>query len=44
MTVRGRVIQPQRGTPWMEMEDYRKLYPTFQKLNPNWNPPKQDGK
>ncbi|MEN8715386.1 MAG: sulfatase-like hydrolase/transferase [Verrucomicrobiales bacterium] len=39
----GRIIQPQRGTPWMEMEDYQKLYPTFQKLNPNWNPPKQDG-
>ena len=35
----GKVIQPQRGTPWMEMEDYQKLYPTFQKLKPSWRPP-----
>ena len=35
----GKVIQPQRGTPWMEMEEYRKLYPTFQKLNPSWKAP-----
>lgn len=35
----GKVIQPQRGTPWMEMPEYQKLYPTFQNLKPTWNPP-----
>lgn len=35
----GKVIQPQRGTPWMEMAEYQELYPTFQKLNPSWKPP-----
>ena len=35
----GKVIQAQRGTPWMEMEEYQKLYPTFQKLKPSWKPP-----
>ena len=35
----GKVIQPQRGTPWMEMAEYQKLYPTFQKLKPSWTPP-----
>ena len=35
----GKVIQPQRGTPWMEMAEYQRLYPTFQKLKPSWRPP-----
>ena len=35
----GKVLQPQRGTPWMEMPEYQKLYPTFQELKPSWNPP-----
>ena len=35
----GKVIQPQRCTPWMEMEEYQRLYPTFQKLKPAWKPP-----
>mgnify|MGYP001823069525 CR=1 FL=1 len=35
----GKVIQPQRGTPWMEMTEYQELYPTFQKLKPTWKPP-----
>ena len=35
----GRVIQPQRGTPWMEMAEYQELYPTFQKLKPSWKAP-----
>lgn len=35
----GKVIQPQRGKPWMDMPEYQKLYPTFQKLKPTWKPP-----
>jgi arylsulfatase A-like enzyme len=35
----GKVLQPQRGTPWMDMPQYQKLYPTFQKLKPSWQPP-----
>ena len=35
----GKVLQPQRSTPWMEMPAYQKLYPTFQKLKPTWEPP-----
>lgn len=40
----GKVIQPQRGTPWMEMPEYQELYPTFQKLKPTWKPPGQGRK
>ena len=40
----GKIIQPQRGTPWMEMEEYRKLYSTFKKLKPAWNPPRKGKK
>lgn len=36
----GKVLQPQRGTPWMEMPEYQKLYPNFQKLKPSWDPPR----
>ena len=35
----GRVIQRQRGTPWFEMDAYRKQYSTFKRLKPSWNPP-----
>ena len=35
----GRVVQPQRGTPWFEMEEYQQHYEKFQKLKPEWNPP-----
>lgn len=35
----GRVLQPQRGTAWMEMQEYQTLYSTFRKLKPDWNPP-----
>ncbi|WP_338690828.1 sulfatase-like hydrolase/transferase [Haloferula helveola] len=35
----GTVIQPQRGTPWMAMPEYQKLYPTFQKLKSSWELP-----
>lgn len=35
----GRVIQPQRGTPWFEMEEYKQHYETFKRLKPSWNPP-----
>jgi arylsulfatase A-like enzyme len=35
----GHVIQAQRGTPWFEMDAYRKQYSTFQRLKPSWNPP-----
>ena len=35
----GRVIQPQRGTPWFEMEAYKQRYDLFQQLKPSWNPP-----
>jgi len=40
----GKVLQPQRGTPWMEMPEYQKLYPTFQKLKPTWSPPSENKK
>ena len=35
----GKVLQPQRGAPWFEMEEYQALYPTFQKLKPAWKRP-----
>ncbi len=35
----GKVIQPQRGEPWFEMEAYRQHYQTFANLKPGWNPP-----
>ena len=35
----GRMIQPQRGTPWFEMEEYKLRYDLFQQLKPSWNPP-----
>lgn len=35
----GRVIQPQRGTPWFAMEEYQQHYDTFQQLKPEWSPP-----
>lgn len=41
---RGKFLQPQRGRPWMEMPEYQKRYPTFQKLKPSWNPPKRGKK
>jgi hypothetical protein len=37
----GRVIQPQRGERWYAMEAYQQLYPTFQKLKPEWTPPSE---
>lgn len=37
----GRVIQPQRGTPWFAMEEYQQHYETFQRLKPEWSPPGQ---
>ena len=40
----GKVIQPQRGKPWFEMEEYQKHYETFMKLNPRWNPPGKENK
>jgi arylsulfatase A-like enzyme len=35
----GKVLQPQRSEKWEEMPEYRKLFPTFQKLKPTWEPP-----
>ena len=35
----GRVIQPQRGDRWEEMEEYQRLYDTFAKLKPGWKAP-----
>ncbi len=40
----GKVIQPQRGKPWFEMEEYEQHYETFMKLKPGWNPPGKDKK
>jgi arylsulfatase A-like enzyme len=40
----GKVLQPQRGRPWMEMPEYQKLYPTFKKLKPTWIPPREGEK
>jgi arylsulfatase A-like enzyme len=35
----GKVIQPQRGAEWFEMQEYQELYDIFAKLKPGWNPP-----
>jgi len=40
----GRVIQPQRGENWSQMEAYRKHFETFAKLKPGWTPPKESKK
>ena len=40
----GRVIQPQRGAEWFDMQEYRDLYDTFAKLKPGWIPPSKGKK
>ncbi len=38
----GKVLQPQRSEKWEEMEGYQALSPTFQKLKPDWRPPRKN--
>ena len=40
----GRVIQPQRGAEWFDMQEYQDLYDTFAKLKPGWIPPSKGKK
>ena len=40
----GKVIQPQRSALWSDMEEYKKLYELFARLNPNWKAPAADKK
>lgn len=37
----GKVIHPQRTENWAEMEEYQKLFPTFEALNPKWKSPRR---
>jgi|AP82_1055514.scaffolds.fasta_scaffold73340_3 hypothetical protein len=40
----GKVLQPQRGAGWKEMEEYQALYGKFAELKPGWKAPKPGSK
>ena len=40
----GRVLQPQRGERWFEMEEYQEHFDTFSTLKPDWKRPAKNSK